>query len=403
MTLSEELTWRGFVNQTTFKNVKELDKQKRTFYFGVDANSAPSATIGNLAAMMMVKKFIEHGHTPILLVGGATGRIGDPKDNEERPDVDSATVEVNKKGIHAQYEAIFGGIKLKIVDNYDWFKDLGYIDFLMTIGKKMSMTQLLDRDFVKNRVGEGKSGLSYAEFSYSLIQGYDFLHLFREEGVTLQICGSDQWGNSVTGVEMIRKLEGKEAHVWSCPLIINKSTGKKFGKSEDGAIWLDASMTSIFKYYQFWLNTDDEGVGDYIKIYTDIEPDEFMDLMMDFEKNKSSRSAQKFLAYESTRIVHGKEAAERAKKLTEVLFDGRNVADLNDNEFAELANELPYSRSSDILEFMVETNLAESKSSARRLVEQGAITVNGNKASIETKISTDSLVKKGKNTFAVKI
>lgn len=403
MTLSEELAWRGFVHQTTFKNIKELDKQKRTFYLGVDANSAPSATIGNLASMMMVKRFVEHGYKPILLVGGATGRIGDPKDDEERPDVSADTVEANKKGIIGQYERILGGVSPKIVDNYDWFKDIKLIDFLVNIGKKMNMTQLLDREFVKARTGKDGSGLSFAEFSYSLIQGYDFLHLFREEGVTLQLCGSDQWGNSLSGVEMIRKLEGQDSHVWSIPLVINKSTGKKFGKSEDGAVWLDSGMTSIFKFYQFWLNLDDAGIEDYIKIYTDIEPDELLDLMSSFSKDKASRSAQKYLAREVTTIVHGDEASRRAQKLTEVLFDGKNVAELSDAEFNELASELPNSKQSDLLEFMLETGLTESKGAARRLVEQGAVQVNGERATLETSLSTDCLVKKGKNSFAVKL
>jgi len=403
MTLSEELTWRGFVHQTTFKDIKELDKQKRTFYFGVDANSAPSATIGNLASMMMVKRFVSHGFRPVLLVGGATGRVGDPKDDEERPDVTPETVEANKKGIVSQYETILGGVSPKIVDNYDWFKDIKLIDFLVGIGKKMSMSQLLDREFVKARTGEGGSGLSYAEFSYSLIQGYDFLHLFRKEGVTLQLCGSDQWGNSISGVEMIRKIEGKDAHVWSVPLVVNKSTGKKFGKSEDGAIWLSAEMTSIFKFYQFWLNLDDDGVGEYIKIYTDIELDDFNILMEEFEKDKSARSAQKYLAYECTKIVHGEDAAKRARKITQVLFDGRNVAELSDAEFKELAEELPNSTESDLLQFLVDTGLADSKGAARRLVEQGAVQINGEKASLDTKFGTESLVKKGKNSFAVKL
>lgn len=403
MTLSEELLWRGFVHQTTFKDIKDLDKQKRTFYFGVDANSAPSATIGNLAAMMMVRKFIAHGHTPILLIGGATGRIGDPKEDEERPEVSPETVEANKKGIQAQYEMVFGGTKFKVVDNFDWFKDIGYLDFLREIGKKMSMTQLLDRDFVKTRTGKGGSGLSYAEFSYSLIQGYDFLHLFREEGATLQICASDQWGNCLSGIEMIRKLEGKEAHVWSCPLVLNKETGKKFGKSEEGAIWLDPEMTSIFKFYQFWLNVGDEGVEDYIKIYTEVELEELTELMSNFNKDKASRSAQKFLAYEVTKLVHGEVAAKRAKKITEVLFDGRNVAELSDAEFSELAKELPSSKTSNLLDFMVETDLADSKGAARRLVEQGGVQVNGQKANLETTLSTECLVKKGKNSFAVRV
>jgi tyrosyl-tRNA synthetase len=403
MTLSEELTWRGLVNQTTFKDIKDLDKEKRVFYFGVDANSAPSATVGNLAAMMMVKRFIKHGNTPILLVGGATGRIGDPKDDEERPEVTDDIVESNKKGIVGQYKDVFDGLDFLVVDNNDWFKSINYINFLKEVGKRISMSQLLDRDFVKSRVGDGKSGLSYAEFSYSLIQGYDFLHLFRNHNTTLQICGSDQWGNSIQGVDLIRKCEAEIAHVWSCPLIINKSTGKKFGKSEEGAIWLSSDLTSVFKFYQFWLNMDDGGVGDYLKIYTEIMPDEFDKLMADFKKDPAKRIAQKFLAYEVTKIVHGEEAANRAKKMTEVLFDGRNVAELNDTEFKELAEELPNSKNDDLLEFLVETKLAESKSAARRLVEQGSIQINGAKADLNTKFSTESLVKKGKNSFAVKL
>ncbi len=407
MTLSEELAWRGFVHQTTFKDIKELDKKKRTLYFGVDANSAPSATIGNLAAMMMVRRFVDHGNVPILLIGGATGRIGDPKDDEERPEVSADTVELNKKGIVAQYEQIFqntkSNAKLKVVDNYDWFKSIGYIEFLQIIGKRMSMSQLLDRDFVKNRVGEGGSGLSYAEFSYSLVQGYDFLRLFRTEGVSLQICGSDQWGNSLAGVEMIRKLEGAEADVWSCPLIVNKSTGKKFGKSEDGAIWLDSTMTSVFKFYQFWLNVDDGGVGDYIKIYTEIKPSEFDKLMAEFEANPAERAAQKFLAYEVTRIVHGEQEAENAKRITEVLFGGEN-SKLKESDFKVLAEEVPSSKKEDLLEFLVETGLASSKSDAKRAVEQGSVQVNGEKIlDVGAKLKLNSLVKKGKNSFAVRI
>jgi tyrosyl-tRNA synthetase len=403
MTLSEELTWRGFVHQTTFKDITDLDKEKRTFYFGVDANSAPSATIGNLAAMMMVKKFIKYGNTPILLVGGATGRIGDPKDDAERPDVTPEIVEANKKGIHAQYESIFGGIKLKIVDNYDWFKSIGYINFLTEVGKKMSMTQLLDRDFVRERTGKGGSGLSYAEFSYSLIQGYDFLHLSREEGATLQICASDQWGNCISGIEMIRKIDGKEAHIWSCPLIINQATGKKFGKSEEGAIWLDPKMTSIFKFYQFWLNCDDKGVGEYIKIFTEVEINQFDELMSEFKKNPASRTAQKFLAYECTKIVHGAKAADSVKKITEVLFGERNSNELSVEELNQLVVELPSSDDPDLVAFLMNVGFANSRGEARRLIEQNAVEVNGSKATLETELKPNSLVKKGKNSFAVKV
>lgn len=400
MTLSEELTWRGFVHQTTFKDIKELDKEKRTFYFGVDP-SAPSVTIGNLASMMMARQFIKYGFKPVLLVGGATGMIGDPKDNEEREIKSLEEVNFNKAQIKLQYRQVFGGTKFKMVDNYDWFRGIGYLEFLREVGKKMSMSQLLDRDFVKQRVGKDKSGLSYAEFSYSLIQGYDFLELFRKENATLQLCGSDQWGNCISGVELIRKIEGKDAHVWSCPLIINQSTGVKFGKSEGGAIWLSSTMTSVFKFYQFWLNVDDKGVGDYLKIYTDILPDDFDKLMAEFKKDPAGRVAQRFLAHEVTKLVHGEDAANRARKITEVLFDGRPAKDLSKAELKELARELPYSKLKDLLEFLVDTKLASSKSEARRLVEQKAVEVNGEKVELGLKLKAGSLVKKGKNGFAI--
>src|SRR5688572_12105772 len=268
MTLSEELAWRGFVNQTTYPEITAIDGDPITFYFGVDP-SADSMTIGNLAAAMMVRHFIAHGHKAFLLVGGATGMIGDPDGKAEERDLKSLEeIAKNKQGIEAEYRRIFDGMDFRVVDNYDWFKDMGYLQFLRDIGKKVPLSQMLGRDFVQSRLGEDGAGISYAEFSYSLIQGYDFVHLFREHGVTLQVCGADQWGNSITGVDLIRRLEGKEAHVYSVPLVINRATGKKFGKSEGGAVWLNSSKTSAYKFYQFWLNVDDEGVIDYAKIYT---------------------------------------------------------------------------------------------------------------------------------------
>lgn len=402
MTLSEELSWRGFVNQTTFKDITELDQQKRTFYFGVDP-SAPSATIGNLAAMMMCRVFLSHGYTPILLVGGATGMIGDPKDDKERDEKTLEEVAHNKSQLKKQYQQVFGGLSFKMVDNYDWFSGIGYLEFLRSVGKRMSMSQLLDREFVKNRVGEGGAGLSYAEFSYSLIQGYDFLHLFEADNATLQLCGADQWGNSLTGVELIRKKHGEQAHVWSCPLIINKATGIKFGKSEGGAVWLDADMTSPYAFYQFWLNVDDEGVSDYIKIYTLISETELNNLLAEFQKNPQQRAAQKYLAYEVTKIVHGQDVADTVQRISEVLFGGRSESELTKDDFAALAKELPSSKASDILDFLLETSLAKSKSDARRLVEQNAISVNSEKATLETVLSDTSLVKKGKNAFGIKV
>ena len=404
MTLSEELTWRGFVNQTTFKNLGDLDTENRTFYWGVDP-SASSMTIGNFAAAMMAKTFMKHGWEAILLVGGATGMIGDPDGKKQERDLLSLTdIENNKKSISAQYSQVFSGLSFDVVDNYDWFKDFNYLQFLRDIGKHVPLTQMLDRSFVRDRVGEGGAGISYAEFSYSLIQGYDFLHLFKEKGATVQLCGADQWGNSIAGVELIRRVTGGEAHIYTCPLIVNKTTGVKFGKSEDGAIWLDANLTSPYKFYQFWLNVDDEGVGDYIKVYTEIQKDEFDQLMAEFNQNRAERTAQKYLAYEVTKLVHGQDVADSVKRISEVLFSGRDVSDLVDQDFAALSLELPTSQNEDILEFLIETKIASSKGEARRLIEQNAVSVNGEKVtSLDAKLKSPSLIKKGKNVFAVKL
>ncbi len=271
MTLSEELAWRGFVNQTTYKDLKALDDKPIAFYWGVDP-SADSMTVGNLAAAMMVKCFIKHGHKATLLVGGATGLIGDPDGKaDERTLKSQEEVATNSKAIVGQYRQLFGGQAFDLVDNYEWFKSKSYLDLLRDVGKHVPMRQMLGRDFVQKRLGEHGSGISYAEFSYVLIQAYDFLRLHEEKAITLQVCGSDQWGNSIAGVDLIRRKTGDEAHVFSAPLVLNQTTGKKFGKTEDGAIWLDPAKTSPYKFYQFWLNVDDEGAESYLKIFTELD------------------------------------------------------------------------------------------------------------------------------------
>lgn len=400
MTLSEELQWRGFVNQTTLSDITELDSRQFTFYWGVDPSS-DSMQIGNFAAAMMARHFIMHGHKAILLVGGATGMIGDPDGKDEERDLKPLEeVAHNKAGIAAQYEKIFSGMDFTLVDNYDWFKDINFLEFLRNVGKHFSMTQLLDREFVKSRIGEGGAGISYAEFSYSLIQGYDFLHLYREYGVNLQLCGADQWGNSVAGVQMIRKLEAGEAHVYSTPLVINKATGKKFGKSEGGAIWLSEEKTSVYKFYQFWLNVDDEGVFDYMKIYTLLSKEEIEDLQRQADENPGMRIGQKALARAVTELVHGKERTENVMRVTDVLFGGESVQMLSEEEVALLSKEIPgVAQGKTIVEALVETETAKSAGEARRLVAAGAVSVNGEKAHEDRTLTEPSLVKKGKNNF----
>lgn len=400
MTLSEELTWRGFVNQTTYDDISVLDGAPISFYWGVDP-SASSMTIGNFAAAMMVRHFIDHGHKAFLLVGGATGLVGDPDGKkEERVTKTLEEIDQNKQAIAEQYKTAFAGEDFTIVDNYDWFKDMGYIEFLRQVGKHIPISTMIGRDFVQSRLGEGGNGISYAEFSYSLIQGYDFLHLFRTHGVTLQLCGADQWGNSITGVDLIRRTEGAEAHVYSTPLVINKSTGVKFGKSEGGAIWLDPTLTSVYKFYQFWLNLDDEGVIDYMKIYTLLSKDEIEAIAERHQANPSAREAQKTLSREVTSLVHGKQRCESVVRVTEVLFGGADFAGLQGDDLDALAAEIPTATpGKSLVEVLVESATADSNGAARRLIESGAISINGAKVATDQIIDQLALVKKGKNTF----
>ncbi len=401
MTLSEELQWRGFVNQMTYPDITALDGEPITFYWGVDP-SASSMTIGNFALAMMVRHFIDHGHKAILLVGGATGMIGDPdgkKDERNLKTLDEITR--NKAGIAAQYRRVFDGKSFEIVDNYDWFKDINYLDFLRNVGKNVPLGQMLGRDFVQARLGDGGSGISYAEFSYSLIQGYDFLHLFREKGATLQIAGADQWGNSIAGVDLIRRVEGGEAHVYTAPLVINKATGVKFGKSEDGAIWLDPEMTSPYKFYQFWLNVDDAGAADYAKIYTLLSQKEIETLEEKQRANPGARDMQKALAYEVTKLVHGEDRAEQARNVTAVLFGGTSVHDLLQEELAMLALEIPVAVSGDVAHALTSTGVVASNGEVKRLIAGGAISVNGQKITENSELTGVNLVKKGKNVFVL--
>lgn len=363
-------------------------------------------TVGNLAIAMMVRHFIEHGHNAVLLVGGATGLIGDPDGKKAERELQSPEqITANKEKIAGQYRTIFAGQQFEVVDNYDWFKDMDYLGFLRDIGKHVPVRQMLGRDFVQSRLGEGGSGISYAEFSYSLIQGYDFLHLFREKGVTLQVCGADQWGNSITGVDLIRRIEGKEAHVWSAPLVVNPVTGTKFGKSEDGAVWLDPNKTSPYKFYQFWLNADDEAVESYLKIFTMLDKPEIERIMAEFQANRGQRLAQKTLAYEVTKLVHGSDQADSVRRASEVLFGDADFLSLQGPELDILREELPVVKAEESpARTLVKAGLAASNSEASRLIASGAVYINGQKLGPETDVRFQgggNLLRRGKNSFAV--
>jgi len=381
MKLSEELTWRGFVNQTTYKDVATLDGEPITFYLGVDP-SADSMTVGNLAVMMMVRRFVDHGHKALLLVGGATGLIGDPDGKAQECDLKTPEeIDHNKQAIAAQFQRVLAGQPFETVDNYDWFKGMGFLEFLRDVGKHVPMRQMLGRDFVQSRLGEDGAGISYAEFSYALIQGYDFLHLHCENGASLQLCGADQWGNSIAGVELIRRITGDEAHVWSAPLVVNKTTGVKFGKSEAGAVWLDAAKTTPTQFYQFWINCDDAGVEDYLKIYTLLSKDEVDAVMKQQSEDPRQRVAQQRLAEEVTLLVHGREAMETAKRVTDCLTGQLKLEEVED-VLEALRQEIPavqVVQDDSVARALVESGLAISNTEARRFLKENAISLNGKK------------------------
>jgi tyrosyl-tRNA synthetase len=396
--LSEELTWRGFINQSTFAKLEDIN-EPRTFYWGVDP-SADSMQVGNLAPAMMVRHFLEHGHKAILLVGGATGMIGDPDGKKQERDLKTLDeIAKNKAAIAEQYKTIFAGYDFEIVDNYDWFQNINYLDFLRDVGKHASMTQMLDRDFVQNRIGKDGDGISYAEFSYSLIQGYDFLHLFREKGASLQLAGADQWGNSITGVSLIRRLEGAEAHVLTNPLIVNKQTGVKFGKSEGGAIWLDPVKTSPYKFYQFWLNVDDETAKDLVKIYTLLDKPTIDALLERHAEAPHVRELQKTLAREVTELVHGKKRRESVERVTAVLFGGEVIESLSSDDLDALAAEIPAAKPKNLITILQSAGVVQSTGEAKRLIVNSGISINGKKISEDSHVNSPSLIKKGKNTF----
>ena len=400
MKLSEELQWRGFWNQTTFTDDRLIDSENFTLYLGTDP-SADSLHVGHLAVYMMVRHFLERGHKVFLLVGGGTGMIGDMRDTEERSLLSYAEIEHNKRALKTQVSQIFAGRDFTLVDNADWLGNLELLPFLRDIGKNFNMADLIGREFFKARIDNGK-GLSFAEFTYTLLQGYDFWHLFKHPSVNLQIGGSDQWGNLLSGVELIRKKENAEVYAMTAPLLINKSTGRKFGKSEGGAVWLDEAKTSVYKFYQFWLNVDDESAIEYMKIFTMLDRDTIEAIAENHAVNPGARSAQKVLAREVTDIVHGVNRRESVERVTEVLFGGGDFRQLSDDDLDALAKEIPrVDVGVGVIEALVISGAVSSNGEAKRLLKSGAISLNGEKITEDQAVNTTSLLKKGKNTFVL--
>lgn len=384
MTLSEELSWRGFYEQSTYKDLKEIDQGSINFYWGVDPSS-DSMTIGNLATAILVMHFIKAGHKAVLLVGGATGLIGDPDGKKiERQLISEQTLESNKQAITNQYWSLFKDLPFEIVDNYDWFKDMTYLKFLRDVGKHVPMRQMMAREFIQTRLSEQGGGISYAEFSYVLIQAYDFLTLYRNKNVTLQIAGSDQWGNSIAGVELIRRIDSATANVWTSPLIVDPLTGQKFGKTEDGAIWLDPNKTSPTAFYQFWINVDDQRIEKYLKIYTFLSKEEIDKIISDHQIDQAKRMAQKTLARQVTTLVHGQSSTEEAIAVTAYLTGEKDISEASENELNTIRAEIPsakFVQGQGLINTLVYSSLAKSNSEAKSLIDSGAIYINDKKVS----------------------
>ena len=392
MTFFEELKWRGLVKDISSPDLEEkLNNESLTFYWGTDP-TADSLHLGHYSSLVTAKRLMLHGHKPILLVGGATGLIGDPRPTAEREIISKETVSKNIEGLKKQVTRLLDN-KAEVVNNYDWTKDITFLDFLRDIGKYINVNYMLNKDIISRRLD---SGITYAEFSYTLLQGFDFLHLFKEKNCTLQAAGSDQWGNITTGIELIRKIEGTEAYGFTMPLILDK-TGKKFGKSEGNALWLDKEKTSPYLIYQYLLNSDDSKVIEYLKVFTFLNKEEIDALEEKVKTEPEKREAQKTLAYEVVKDLHGLEEAEKAKKTSEEVFTKGYSSEGMPSETIE------YKDNMNLMDILVMTKITTSKSEARRLVIGNGISVNNEKELNPERIFTkeeinDLIISKGKKT-----
>lgn len=388
MTLSEELQARGLVYQHSAENLSDIldSDTKRVAYLGVDP-TADSIHVGNLVTYVLSEHLTRAGHKVILLVGGATGRIGDPSFKEtERELVTEEVITERANRITEQVNNLAGLSQMDMVNNYDWFKDIHVLDFLRDVGKHYTVNAMIKKESVAQRI-QSEHGISFTEFSYALIQGYDYYHLHTEHGCDLQLGGSDQWGNIIAGVELIRRKTGNVVHALTLPLVTDKSTGKKFGKSEGNAVWLDPAKTSYYAFYQFWLNTDDVNVIDYLKLFTFLSLDEIVGLEQTLTENAGERAAHKALAYEVTKFVYGEEIAEGVKRASECMFSGAPVHELSADDIECIKTYAPtveVSETLPLVDLLIENELASSKREANQFIEGNAIQVNGDVVSDNT-------------------
>ena len=374
MKLYEDLMYRGLIKDVASEDLqKVLDGQPITFYWGTDP-TADSLTVGHYSSLITAKRLAKAGHHPILLVGGATGLIGDPRPTAEREIISKETLNKYFEGIKKQVTNIFDG-NVELVNNYDWFKDISWIDFLRDVGKYINVNYMLSKDIINRRL---ETGITFAEFAYTLMQGYDYLYLYETKNVTLECAGSDQWGNITTGVDLISKKLGKQVNAFTMPLILDES-GKKIGKSEGNALWLDKNKTSSYELYQWLINASDEKVYEYLKVFTFLTKDEIEDVMKKHMEKPEERLAQKTLAKEFICDLHGNEEYEKALKITNALFSG-DIKSLNEEELVDAmagVDTKTINEEVNIVDMLVSTGILSSKREAREFITNGSISING--------------------------
>lgn len=404
MNLFEELKWRGLVQEISDENlIDKINNDKLTFYIGTDP-TADSMHIGHYSSFLISKRLAKKGHHPILLVGGATGLIGDPKPNSERPMISKEEVQKNFIGLKKQAEDIFG---FEVVNNWDWTKDINVIDFLRDYGKFFNINYMLAKDKVKSRL---ESGITYAEFSYMILQALDFMYLYENRNCTLQVAGSDQWGNITAGIELTRKKLGKEVYGMIMPLVTD-SNNVKFGKTEGNALWLDKNKTSSYELYQYLINLEDSMIIDYLKKLTFLSKEEIENIEIMQNQNPETRVAHKALAREVITDLHGKEEFEKALRISESLFSG-NVSNLSLDEISEGFKDVPtiyIDNDINIIDLLIEGNIASSKREAREFIKAGSITINDVKQIDENKIVTKNdaisnkviVIRRGKKKYYI--
>ncbi len=405
MTLFEDLKWRGLIKDVAGEEAdlqKVLDGKPFAFYWGTDP-TADSLHIGHYSSLCMAKRLANAGHHPILLCGGATGRIGDPRPTAEREIISEEAVNHNICGIRAQVQRLVPSAEL--VDNYDWWKGKSFLDTLRDIGKYVSLNYMLDKDIIRRRL---ETGITYAEFSYMLLQGFDFVHLFQKHNCLMQVAGSDQWGNITTGVDLIKKMLDGQAYAFTMPLILD-ATGKKFGKSEGNALWLDKDKTAPYAIYQYLINSDDSKVLEYLKVFTFLSREEIEDVYAQHTAAPEKRLAQKTLAWEIVKDLHGKEEADNAVQVSEKLFAG-DFKGLAVKDILTGMKGVPtfqFTKDSNIVDFLVDNKIASSKREAREFVTGNAISINGEVTNnLEAMITKDMalegkviIVRRGKKKY----